>query len=205
MKYRIGMIKKLKHIVLLLMLLASTGAQAQTIGIKSNLLYDAFANVNLGVEMGLAPKWTLDLSGDFNAWNISDTKKWKHWMVQPEARYWFCDRFSGHFLGVHGHVGQFNVGGMDLSALDLNSSKWPAGSSRKDSRDQGWFVGAGVGYGYSWILNRHWNLEAELGFGFAYTKFDRFDCTNCNQSKQPDQSHVYVGPTKAAINLIYEF
>lgn len=197
--------KKLKHVILLSAILCATGVQAQTIGLKTNMLYDAFANVNLGVEVGLAPKWTLDLSGQFNAWNMGDSKKWKHWFVQPEARYWFCDRFAGHFLAAHVHGGQFNVGGIDASFFDLNSDKWPAGSSRKDARDQGWFVGAGVGYGYSWILNKHWNIEAEVGFGFAVTRFDRFDCSNCNQSKVPDQKHTYIGPTKAAINLIYEF
>lgn len=195
------MIKRLKHITLLLMLLVSASAQAQTVGIKSNLLYDAFANVNLGVELGIAPKWTLDLSGDFNAWNMSHGRKWKHWMAQPEARYWFCDRFSGHFVGVHAHAGQFNIGGIktDVKFFGNDLSKWT------DYRDQGWFVGAGVGYGYSWILNKHWNLEAELGLGFALTKFDRFDCQGCQNKLETDKKHTYVGPTKAAVNLIYEF
>ena len=39
-------------------------ARAQDTAVKTNLLYDATATVNLGLEVGLAPKWTLDLSGN---------------------------------------------------------------------------------------------------------------------------------------------
>ena len=56
----------------------------------TNLIYDASATVNLGAEFALAPKWTLDLSANYNGWDIKSDKKWKHWMAQPEARYWFC-------------------------------------------------------------------------------------------------------------------
>ena len=39
-------------------------ARSQEVAIKSNLLYDATATVNLGLEFRLAPKWTLDVSGN---------------------------------------------------------------------------------------------------------------------------------------------
>ena len=38
-------------------------AKAQDVAIKTNILYDAAATVNFGVEVGLAPRWTLDISG----------------------------------------------------------------------------------------------------------------------------------------------
>lgn len=193
---------KLKTLCILALLLATfTGVSAQKVAVKSNLFYDAFANINLGVEVAMAPKWTLDVSGDFNAWNRSHDRKWKHWLIQPEARYWFCDRFSGHFLGVHAHGGQYNVGNLKNGLNFLGSDFRPLG----DHRFQGWFVGAGVGYGYSWILNKHWNLEAEIGLGYAYTRYDSFECADCGKRVEKDVPHHYWGPTKAAINLIYAF
>lgn len=175
--------------------------KGQEVGVKTNLFYDAFANVNAGLEFGLAPKWTVDVSGDFNGWTMSNDRRWKHWFVQPELRYWFCDRFSGHFVGVHAHGGQFNVGGLknDMNFLGTHFSKL------SDYRFQGWFIGGGVGYGYSWILSRHWNLEGEVGFGYSYTRFDRFRCAGCGRKEEEDKVHHYVGPTKAAVNLIYLF
>lgn len=117
--------KQKLYLTLLLGLLFSPLAKAQEFAIKSNLLYDATATVNLGVEFGLAPKWSLDLSGNFNSWQIKESSTWKHWMVQPEARYWFCDRFSRSFLGFHALAGQFNFGGIDNGINFLGSDFYP--------------------------------------------------------------------------------
>ena len=155
----------------------------------------------LGIEIGLVSKWTLDVTGQFNAWMLSHNRHWKHWAIQPEVRYWFCDRFSGHFVGTHIHGGQYNIGGFDgkINFLGTDARKL------KDTRYQGWFVGAGIAYGYAWILGRHWNLEAEIGFGYSYTRYDRFQCLGCGKRIETDKPHHYVGPTKAAINLVYVF
>lgn len=194
----------MKHIILLLAIAAigiSQETRAQKMAVKTNLLSDAVLNVNLGMEIGLTPQWTLDLTGEFNDWTLSHGKRWKHWVVQPEARYWLCDRFSGHFFGAHIHGGQYNLGGFDgrINFLGTDTRKL------KDTRYQGWFVGAGLSYGYAWILSRHWNLEAEIGLGYSYTRYDRFRCTGCGKKVETDKPHHYVGPTKAAINLVYLF
>lgn len=194
--------KKLSCLLLLAMaLFLVQEAKAQKVALKTNIVYDVTANVNAGIELGLAPKWSLDVSGNFNAWDMSHGRKWKHWLVQPEFRYWFCDRFSGHFLGFHLHGGQYNVGGLKNSISFLGTDF----SRLSDSRFQGWFAGVGLAYGYSWILNEHWNLEAEIGFGYSYTRFDTFECVGCGRKVEEDADHHYVGPTKAAINLVYLF
>lgn len=130
---------KLKNYAILLSFLLGGSAfvKAQDIALKSNILYDASGTINLGAEVGLAPRWTLDVSGNYNGWVRSHGRTWKHWMLQPEARYWFCDRFTGHFVGVHAHGGQYNVGNLknDISFLGSDLSKL------SDRRYQGWFVG----------------------------------------------------------------
>lgn len=194
----------MRRAILLLILViagASQGLHAQKIALKSNLLADALLSPNLGLEVGLAPKWTLDLTGQLNGWTLANDKRWKHWAVQPEARHWLCDRFSGHFLGAHVHGGQFNMGGFNggMNLLGTDTRKL------KDTRFQGWFAGVGVAYGYAWILGRHWNIEAEIGVGYSYTRYDRFRCAGCGKKTETDKTHHYVGPTKAAINLVYLF
>lgn len=186
---------------IVMMLLGLQAVRAQTIAVKTNMLSDALLNVNGGIEIGLAPKWTLDVSGGFNGWTLSHQRRWKHWVVQPEARYWFCDRFGGHFVGVHAHGGQYNIGNIDTDFSFLGTDF----SKLKDSRYQGWFVGGGVAYGYAWVLGRHWNIEGELGVGYSYTRYDRFRCSGCGKKVENDKHHHYVGLTKAAINLVYIF
>ncbi|MCH5311016.1 MAG: DUF3575 domain-containing protein [Prevotella sp.] len=190
-----------KRLFLLVFLLGTlVSARGQNVALKTNLLYDATLTVNAGLEVGLAPRWSFDLSGNYNNWTVNE-HKWKHWLVQPEARYWFCDRFAGHFLGFHLLGGEYNFGNIKNSIKFLGTDF----SDLTDHRHQGWYVGAGVAYGYSFILNRHWNLELEAGFGYVYTRYDVFECAGCGKKIEEDKPHHYVGPTKAAINLVYEF
>ena len=192
---------KLKFLIALLFgLLVTMGVKAQNVTIKTNLLYDATATVNLGVEIGLAPKWTLDISGNLNAWNLREDKRWKHWLAQPEARYWFCDRFSRHFIGIHAIGGQYNVGGLKNNISFLGTPY----KNLTNNRYQGWGVGGGVAYGYAVLLGKSWNLEFELGVGYIYNNFDVFECTGCGR-KVDTGTHHYFGLTKAAVNLVYLF
>ena len=184
----------------LLLLILPCQFKGQNIAVKTNALYDATATINLGVEIGLAPKWTLDLSGNLNSWSKNEQTKWKHWMVQPELRYWFCDRFSRHFMGAHLITGAFNFGGLenDLSILGTDFSVLA------DNRYQGRAYGAGVAYGFAFVLSKHLNLELEAGFGYMYLDYEFFDCSGCGR-KVADGNHHYIGPTKAAVNLEFVF
>ena len=66
-------------------------------------------------------------------------------------------------------------------------------------------TGAGMAYGYDWILGRHWNVEGEIGLGWIYTRYDSFPCAGCGKKLSEGKTHNYVGPTKAAVNLVYTF
>ena len=78
------------HIILVMCALLSLSQtlSAQRLAVKTNLLYDAALSPNLGLEAAVAPRWTIDLSGNLNAWDFSDNRKWKHYLIQPEVRYW---------------------------------------------------------------------------------------------------------------------
>ena len=94
-------------------------ANAQNTVVKTNLLYWATTTPNVGVEFTLAPRWTLELEGGYNPWtfNVEKNIKAKHFLVSPEARYWFCEAFHGHFLGLNANYTQFNVGGIPFFRL----------------------------------------------------------------------------------------
>lgn len=190
-----------KSILVLLFASIMQYVSAQEIGIKTNLVSDALLNANIGAEMRLSPKWSIDITGDFNFWDLSHDRKWKHWTVMPEARYWLCDAMGGHFFGAHLLGGEFNVGNLDLPFSFLGTDF----RQLRDNRFQGWQAGVGIAYGYSWLLSKHWNLEAEIGIGYVYSRYDRFECADCGRKVESDRSHHYFGPTKAAINLVYVF
>ncbi|MBM6945377.1 MULTISPECIES: DUF3575 domain-containing protein [Bacteroides] len=188
-------------IVSICLVVASLTASAQNVVVKTNLLYDITATANLGIEFKVAPKWTVDISGNLNAWTFSDNKKWKHWVLQPEARYWLCERFNGHFVGAHLVGGIYNMGNWNTDFTFLGTDF----GQLKEHRYEGWLVGAGIAYGYHWMLGRHWSVEAEIGIGYVYTQADKYECPRCGDQLEDNKPHHYVGPTKAAINLIYVF
>ena len=129
-------------------------ANAQDIAAKTNLLYWSTTTPNLSLEFGLGQRTTLDLTGAYNPWTLDKDKKIKHWLVMPEFRYWLCERYNGHFFGLHSGYAFYNISGVRIPFQS---------KSTKDHRYQGWATGVGLSYGYSWILGKRWNLEATIG------------------------------------------
>lgn len=190
------MIKKLLFICITLAFVTSAYAQEGKVGfylpsfaLKTNALYWGTTTPNLGVEIGLSKKFTLDISGNYNFWNFSENRKFKHWLAQPELRYWPCERFNGHFFGLHGHVGEYNVS--NIKIFDLQNKHY-----------QGNFYGGGISYGYQWILGNRWSIEATIGVGYAYLDYSKYKCGECGK-KIKDDTKNYWGPTKAGLNIIY--
>lgn len=97
-------------VLLTILLTADVGsAQAQQVALKTNLLYDATTTPNIGVEMGIGKKQSVQLFYGLNPWKFGhgdDMKYAKHWILNPEYRYWFCQRFNGSFVGIHAFGGE---------------------------------------------------------------------------------------------------
>ena len=188
---------KLKRgVILLLLFTFSMPLLAQNIAVKSNLLYDFTATLNLGVEVKFAPKWTADLSGNYNPFSFSNDKKWKHWMLQPELRYWFCEAFNRHFVGLHLLGGVFNTGNINTPSL---ISLFP---TDKGYRYEGEMVGAGLSYGYHHVLSPRWSLEYSLDLGWMQADYEKYECPHCGDHLNDGQKDFF-GVTKAAVSLIY--
>lgn len=185
--------KVVKLLASLVMAMWGGMAHAQQMGVKVNLPYVATFTPNAGFEMAIGKRSTVEVTGGINPFRFNHGQKmWKHWMATAAYRYWFCDVFNGHFVGVHALGGQFNVNGLRFSPMGFESNR----------RNQGWGIGAGLSYGYQWVLSRRWNLEAEIGAGYIYLDYDRFHCKTCGK-KVDERTKDYFGVTKAGISLIY--
>lgn len=200
MKLKRFISRYLLYLMTFFLLCLADSAKAQKYAVKTNLPVDFTATLNLGVEMKVAPKWSVDVSGNLNAWGATAEKRWKQWLIQPELRYWLCDVYSRHFFGVHLLYGSFNFGGIKNNISFFGTDF----SVLSDMRYQGYAYGGGISYGYSFMLGKHWNLEPEIGFGYLFLDYEKFNCAGCGR-KTGEGTHHYVGPTKAAVNLIYLF
>ena len=187
--------------------LASLGtANAQKAAIKTNALYWATTTPNIGMEFALGDRWTFELEGGYNPWNLDsdNNMKVKHWLVSPEFRYWFCNSFQGHFIGINANYTQFNIGGLPegMSNLFVNLNTEVPMPDLSVARIQGWAVGAGLTYGYAFPIARRWNMELTVGYGWWYTEYDQYESRKCGLFQQAVARHA-LGPATAGISFIY--
>lgn len=207
-------------IAIIMLIFASASGLAQQAGIKTNLIGWATTTPNLGVEFSVGSRYTISVTGALNPWDFSDERHFHLWNAMPEFRYWFCERFTGHFIGVHALGGQYNVKNLNfpLKSLIVSSSiqpgtpddpaslqkGWPdlRSDANRGRHVEGWYAGGGFTYGYQWMLSKHWNLEASLSVGYAYSRLKFYG--RCKRVIDRRTLH-YVGPTNAAVSFMYMF
>lgn len=184
----------MKHLLLIISLLFSiatcTDLHAQRVNLRTNLLLWGTTTPNAGVEFSLTRHFTLAVEGGYNAWKFRNAMKLNLYFAQPEFRYWFCRKFEGHFWGVHGLYAHFNVG------------RFPFISSMKDIIYRGDLYGGGISYGYHWVLNPRFSVEAVVGAGYLRMEYDKYRCFDCAE-RLGQYRRDYFGPTRAAVSLIY--
>ncbi|WP_303142616.1 DUF3575 domain-containing protein [uncultured Parabacteroides sp.] len=180
-----------KFTLLGLLLCLSSVSYGQQVAARTNALYWLTTTPNLGVEVALARKWSLEVSGNYNAWTFfPDGMSLRHWLVQPELRYWPCKSFEGHFFGLHGHFSRYNIGQIPfLPGLDTYTYR-------------GELYGGGVSYGYHFAIGRRWGLELMLGVGYTYLEYDKYVCAECAELMGRYKRH-FIGPTRLGISFIY--
>ena len=162
--------------------------------LKNNLLYDAILTPNLTFEVKLAKRWTLQVEGGFNPFPLDDTKehKWRHFLVDVEAKYWFCEAFHRDFIGVNVAYSHYNVA----------KGWYPVGwiyPAVKQYRFQGDAVMAGVSYGWSFPVSKHVAFELEAGVDAGYTWYGKYECPHCGALLA--QERKWFAVPKAGVNI----
>ena len=178
-------------------------------GVKTNLLSDLISIPYVGVEVQLANKFSLDISGWFTVWNAfypsEDTKMYG---AAPEVRWWMGNGQTmkkGHFLGLHGMVAWYTLEWMDRFGDRVIYQNGTADLNDTGSTTPAW--SCGVTYGYSLPLDRkgHFGLEFYVGAGYSHYQqkciYPRINGTAIITHEVKDK----VGITKIGVNLSYRF
>ena len=159
--------------------------------VKTNLLFWAILTANIGFEIELWPKWSLDIPILYSPYDISPNRKIRLLAVQPELRRWLKKAGESHFFGLHTHVAGFNVAVNDgVRYQDPNHALW----------------GMGISYGYATHLDRskHWGLEFKIGAGIAEYDYDVYG-NSINGQLFRSGSDYYFGITSLGITLSYKW
>jgi hypothetical protein len=180
---------------LLFCLFTLFGVYSQRIAIKNNLVYDATGTVNIGGEYAINKTFSVNLSANYNDWMLQKPYAWKHYLVQPEFRYWLREAFNEHYIGAHLMYVGFDVERMSLPFF---------GFARTFLYKEGTAYGGGVSYGYHLYLTPRLNLEFSLGVGYLQLKYYKF---NYKEPQIKDATHhlmrSYVGPTQINVSVVY--
>ena len=162
-------------------------AAAQIFAVRANALAELTATLDLGAEVSIADKWTVEVTGCWNPVRTENLSTRFH-AVQLGSRYWLYESFVGHFVGAH-----LTYVGYDLG--------------RRTCRYDGRAFGVGLSYGYSWMLSTRWNVAVEAGIGLFRTRDTRRDPTVSDW----EDEYIYhyhrwtLFPSKVGVSFSYLF
>lgn len=159
-----------KFLLSVMAVFAVASMSAQEAAIKWNPLYLGLGSMNLGVEFSVAPKWTLGLEGAsviFNPYNGNNPIYGNGWTGTFEARWYTCEAFNGHHLGIYATAGRF---GRAISKVDWFNTIATGGAGQHEATNVKCLM-AGLSYGYYLKLNHGWGLDFYVGGGLLASKY----------------------------------
>ncbi len=181
----------IRYILLAGILLVAGGAareaRAQIYSIRGNALALLSGTLNVGADMAVGPKTSVDLSLYVNP--ISGKKYSSQlYAIQPGARFWRFEPNAGWFFGAHLSAGYYSVGGKQFTR-------------------KGYLVGPGGSAGYSLLISKRFTIGFEAGIGILYmseTKRDR-EVPITNDEYIHRINRFVLAPTKLGVNMVYLF
>lgn len=123
----------MRYFITLLILFGCLDGYSQKVAVRLNALPATDGAFGAGVSYGIGNKSTVELVGSLRPWKRSEMYVNRYWLIQPEYKYWTCQKFNGFFWGGYLNGAQFNVGGKKL----------PFGifADLKKYRYEGWLIG----------------------------------------------------------------
>lgn len=168
--------------------------------VKTNMLYDAIAVPNIGVEFYAGRRWSVGANWMY-AWWKTDRKHW-YWRTyggELNLRKWFGKRaqekpLQGHHLGIYGQLltYDFETGGRGYIGGKPGGSLWDKAN---------W--GAGIEYGYSLPVGRRLNLDFSVGAGYLGGEYWEYVSHEECYVWQATKRLRWFGPTKAEVSLVW--
>lgn len=155
-----------------------------------NALQLATLTPNISVEAALSAHTTVALSASCFPWKKSGKReqdKFSYQMLRAEYKYWFNERFNGHYVGGHLVYAGYDVKGYRVPLL-----------AKKNIGYKGHVYGAGISYGYHLPLSTQWGIEFSAGVGVARFFYDKY--THGVLLKKRTN---YVGPTQLGLRIVY--
>ncbi len=170
--------------------------------LKTNMLYDAALVPNLGIEFYLGKN--LSLYGDWMHawWSKRDRNRYyRIYGGELGLRWWFGDKahekpLTGHHAGIYAGAYTFD--------MEFGGRGYLGGLPGGHLLDR-CFINAGLEYGYSLPVSKHFNIDFSIGIGYTGGKYMEYlpDGFEHGYLWQTTKRFSWIGPTKAEISLVW--
>ena len=159
---------------------------------KTNLLYDAIAIPNVGVEFTFGKGWTAGLNWMY-AWWHTDRKHryWRTYGGDLYVRKWLGKQNKKRVLSGH-HIGLY----AQMLTYDF---EWGG----RGYLGEKWSYGGGLEYGYSLPIAKRLNLDFTVGIGYLGGEYMEYDPIDGCYVWQYTKRRNWWGPTKAEVSLVW--
>ena len=168
--------------------------------VKTNLLYDALAVPNIGVEFSLGKRWSVAADWMYAWW--SKNSKHRYWRIYGggvSARKWFgkaseVKPLQGHHIGLNAQMFtyDFEFGGKGYMAGEPGSNMW----NRMN-------YSIAAEYGYSMPIARRLNLDFSIAAGYMGGRYYKYIPLDNHYVWQATKDRNWWGPTKLEISLVW--
>mgnify|MGYP002625385461 CR=1 FL=1 len=179
------------RLISFILLLVPAGAFAQRFSVSANLAdYAASGTINAEASYAASRHFTAFAGAKYNPFSVpygGYRARNKQRSVYAGSRFWPWYAYSGWWLYASAKWQEFNYGGF----------KSPA--TREGDR-----YGFAAGGGYSYMLNRHLNLEAGAGVYTARETYREYDCPDCGLMTRRGHRFVML-PADVLLGLSYVF
>ena len=89
----------MRYFITLLILFSCLDGYSQKVAVRLNALPATDGAFGAGVSYGIGNKSTVELAGSLRPWKRSEMYVNRYWLIQPEYKYWTCQKFNGFFWG----------------------------------------------------------------------------------------------------------
>ncbi len=149
----------------------------------------------IGVEAnyGFAQKWSVNAGMRYNPWtfNKGDAERQtqlRHQTYSAGLRYWPWYIYSSWFFGLKAQYQEYSFGGF--------GGKLPT--------EEGDAYGAGIEFGYSYLVSDHFNMMFGLGAWGGVANYRRYSCPVCGRPLG-DGRKLFLWPNELIISFNYVF
>ncbi len=168
--------------------------------IKTNLLYDALAVPNIGVEFYVGKGFSVSAGWMYAWWSRESRHRlWRIYGGEVEGRWWFGNKsrlkpLTGHHIGLYA--------GMFTFCFEFGHKGYLGGLPGENLWNRAW-INAGVEYGYSLPLTSRLNMDFSIGIGWIGGKMEKYEAQGESHAWQSTVRQSWIGPAKAEISLVW--